>query len=184
MTIQVQDSNPSLLSLAESILATTQSIVKHLKKTHQEQPNFLPSSPSAPVTTEYEALRSHLNTQALDLLRLVNGPKAEYRTLGTRHYDLAAHQIAFEFDYYGLVPLPGDGDGKIELQDLARKAKMDVDRTLRTMRFLCTQRIFREVEVEDSSSEHGEEEEIWFEHTAASAVIAREPLLKDTFLMQ
>ena len=125
------------------------------------------------MTREYENLRIDLNTAALDLLRLVNGPRVDFRSFFTKHYEMAAWQVALEFDYFGLVPL----EASISLQELAAKAGMDEDRTMHVMRFLATQRVFKErvgTSIDDIS----------FEHTAASAVIAREPLLKDTFLMQ
>jgi hypothetical protein len=164
---------PSILSLAESVSALTHSIVCHLKETGQEASNFTASSPEIPTTREYERMRIQLNTAALDLLRLVNGPKVEFRGFITKPYELAAWQVALEFDYFGIVPL----EGFISLQELAAKAGMDENRTQRIMRFLATQRVFNE---RTDSNADG----VCFEHTAVSATIAREPLLRDTFSMQ
>lgn len=165
--------HPSLLSLAESVSALTQSIVSQLKETNHEAPNFTASSPEIPLTREYESLRVELNVAALDLLRLVNGPRVDFRSFFTKHYEMAAWQVALEFDYFGLVPI----EGSISLQELAASAGMDEDRTMHVMRFLATQRVFKELAGSNV-------DDIRFEHTAASVTIAREPLLKDTFLMQ
>lgn len=164
---------PSLLSLAESVSTLTQSIVSHLKETNHGTPNFTACSPQVPLTREYERLRIELNTSALDLLRLINGPQVDFRSFFTKHYEMAAWQVALEFDYFGLVPV----EGSISLQELAAKAGMDEGRTLQVMRFLTTQRVFKELATNN-------DDDTYFEHTAASVVIAREPLLKDTFLMQ
>ncbi|KAF2008892.1 S-adenosyl-L-methionine-dependent methyltransferase [Aaosphaeria arxii CBS 175.79] len=167
------ETHPSLSSLAESVSSLTKQIESHFRENNHETPNFTTSSSEIPLTKEYERLRVDLNTAALDLLRLINGPKVEFRSFFTKHYEMAAWQVALEFDYFGLVPL----EGSISLQELAAKAVMDEDRTMHVMRFLTTQKIFRELEGEN-------EDDIIFEHTAASATIAREPLLKDVFLMQ
>jgi hypothetical protein len=163
----------SLLALAETVAKLTKAIASHLKETNHEEPNFTTSSSEIPLTKEYEHLRVELNTAANDLLHLVNGPKVEFRDFFTKHYEMAAWQVALEFDYFGIVPI----EGSITLKELASKAGMDEDRTMHVMRFLATQRVFKEL-----SSTH--EDELIFEHTAASVTIAREPLLKDVFLMQ
>jgi hypothetical protein len=125
------------------------------------------------MNAEYEKLRVGLNTVALDLLRLVNGPKVGLRDFFTHHYEMAAWQVALEFDYFNHVPL----EGSVSLKELAAKAGMDEGRTLQVMRFLTTQRVFKELP-EDADGNY------YFAQTAISATIAREPLLKDVFLMQ
>jgi hypothetical protein len=164
---------PSLLSLAESVSNITKAIASHLEETSHEASNFTASSPDIPTTQEYERLRIDLNMAALDLLRLVNGPKVELRNLFTKPFEIAAWQVALEYDYFNVVPL----EGTISLQELAAKAGMNENRTLQIMRFLTTQRVFRELAGKS-------DDEICFEHTSGSATIAREPLLKDAFLMQ
>jgi hypothetical protein len=164
---------PSLLELADSVSNLTQQIVSHLMETKHETPDFTSTSAEIPLTPEYESLRIDLNTAARDLLRLVNGPKVDFRSFFTKHYEMAAWQVALEFDYFGLVPL----SGSISVKELAARAGMDEDRTMHVMRFLATQRVFKEL-VGNSDGN------IYFEHSAGSIVIAREPLLKDTFLMQ
>jgi hypothetical protein len=164
---------PSLTGLAETISTLTNSIASHLKESNHETPDFTTSSAEIPSNSEYEKLRIGLNSVALDLLRLVNGPKVGLRDFFTHHYEMAAWQVALEFDYFNHVPL----EGSITLKELAQKAGMDEGRTLQVMRFLATQRVFKELAGET-------DEEHPFEHTATSAMIAREPLLKDVFLMQ
>lgn len=158
----------SPLALAESILSLTQTLVRHLRETSHSLPDFSVSSPGPPLTSTYESLRFSLNTAALDLLRLVNGPKSTFRTFFTTHYDLAAYQVALEFKFFALVPL----NSPITVEALAKQAGIAEDRVGMVMRILATQRVFKE------------REKGVFEHTSASAVIARDPLLQDAFLMQ
>lgn len=165
-TLPVQEESP--LHLAESILSLTRDLTTHMAELSIPPPNFSTSSSSPPATSTYEKLRVQLNTVTADLLRLINGPKKQIRTLLCTHYDLAAYQAALEFRFYELVPL----DGGISISDLAEKAQIQEDRVEMIMRFLATQRFFVE-----SSKGH-------FEHTHASAVLAKEPLLRDAFAMQ
>lgn len=74
--------------------------------------------------------------------------------------DLAALQVAFEFGFFNIVPLT-DNEG-IAVEEVARQAGVDVGRTRQVLRFLCTHRIFREVE-------NG-----YFAHTASSAAFGRD----------
>lgn len=162
-----------LLSLAESVASTTQSIIAHLKELDHKGCDFTTSSPDIPSTGEYERLRIQLNAATTDLTRIVNGPKVNYRDLFTRQYELAAWQVALEFNYFDIVPI----EGTMSLKDLAEKAGMDEGRTMHVMRFLATQRVFQE-------TTKGTEQDLYYEHTAASALVARESSLKAFFLMQ
>lgn len=81
---------PSLPSLAERVSILTQEIVSYLEETNQEASNFTISSPEVPLTKEYEVMRNNLNTAALDLLRLVNGPKVGFRDFFARQWEVAA----------------------------------------------------------------------------------------------
>ena len=76
--------------------------------------------------------------------------------------DLAAFQIAFDFDFFQLVPL----DRTIKLKDLAARAGIDADRAARMIRMLTTHRIFQETEPG------------YFAHTAASAAFHRDEELR------
>ena len=138
-----------------------------------------------PETPEYEALRAPLNDAALDLLRLINGPKSTLRSFFFSHYDLAALQVALERRFFSHVPLPLDlnGDTAVNGQktvqgasvaEIAENAGMDEDRTARVLRFLATHRIFEEVD-----GERGR-----FRHTANSALFARDEDWNATASMQ
>lgn len=157
-----------LLQLAESVLETTKTIVQQLHDTNQEEPSFDQNSPSIQGDANYEASRIELNEAALSLVRLVNGPVNEYRRIHLVHYDIAAYQAALELQFFRHVPL----DGKISLSDLAHKVGMDEDRCGRIIRLLATQNIFNEVEKDV------------FEHTAGSALIARDTDMEAMLLMQ
>jgi hypothetical protein len=169
-TTSYADVNP--LQLATSILSSTTSLVDHLSSLTHSLPSFSPSSSLPPTTKEYDALRVAINNSALDLLRLVNGPAISFRTQFCTHYDLAAYQIALEFDFFTHVPL----DGPLSTIDLAKKAGIEVDKVSRTMKFMATQRVFKEITLQGGI-------EAW-EHTLASAVQARDSDLRDASLMQ
>ncbi|KAF2231409.1 sterigmatocystin 8-O-methyltransferase precursor [Viridothelium virens] len=167
----LETNEPELVPLAQSILSLTQSLSSHLSQLSHPAPTFHSTSAGPPLTLTYESLRYRLNSAALDLLRLVNGPKNTFRTFLFSHYDLAAYQVALEFDFFGAVPL----DGKVTVQEIAAKVGIDLDRTSRILRTLATQRVFREVGREGLGST--------FEHTALSSMLARDKTLRDAFLM-
>lgn len=64
-------------------------------------------------------------TQLEDLQLLVSGPPTFYRHFLVTGYEVAAFQIALDFDFFVLVP----ADGSISLEELAKKAGLDMDRT-------------------------------------------------------
>ncbi|KAI1662757.1 S-adenosyl-L-methionine-dependent methyltransferase [Daldinia decipiens] len=113
----------SFIALAESIL---------------EQTKAAANEPTA--TNEYLKLQSSLRTSIEDLQRLVEGPRRFLRSFTTLGYDIAALQIALDFNFFSFVP----PDGDISLADLAEKAGLDLDRTSRVVRMLITYRIFEE----------------------------------------
>jgi hypothetical protein len=163
----------SIASLSDQISELSSQISSCLSAAAQSEPDFGTSSASVPTTPEYETLRASLNDAALDLLRLVNGPRNTLRTFCFSHYDLSALQIALERGFFCHVPLPagcsaeeneGKEDGGIDVASIAEKAKMDVDRAARVLRLLATHRIFEEV-----GSGSGR-----FRHTAMSALMARD----------
>jgi hypothetical protein len=165
----------SILSLAIQISQLSAQISSYFNVSSQPEPNFSASSTSVPETPEYEALRVPLNDTALDLLRLVNGPKSTLRSFFFTHCDLAALQVALERRFFDHVPLPLDVTGeKVEngqkilhgasAAEIVEKAGMDEDRTARVLRLLATQRIFEEVDGEKGR----------FRHTANSALFARD----------
>ena len=175
----------SIVSLASHISQLSAQISSYFSVSPQPEPNFSASSTSVPETPEYEALRAPLNDAALDLLRLINGPKSTLRSFFFTHYDLAAFQVAIERRFFNHVPLPVDVTGeKVEngqkivhgasAAEIAEKAGMDEDRTARALRLLATQRIFEEVDGEEGR----------FRHTANSALLARDEEWNATAAMQ
>ncbi|KAI0102814.1 S-adenosyl-L-methionine-dependent methyltransferase [Nemania sp. FL0031] len=130
----------SLLALAESILEQTKAITKYFQANSLVAPTFTPGAPQLPSTDEYLKLQSSLRTSLEDLQWLISGPQRYLRSLATLGYDIAALQIALDFNLFSLVPLNGD----ISLHDLAGKAGLDSDRTSRVVRLLITYRIFKE----------------------------------------
>jgi hypothetical protein len=163
----------SIASLSHQISELSSQISSYISASAQSEPNFSPSSTSVPTTPEYESLRASLNDAALDLLRLVNGPKSTLRTFCFSHYDLSALQVAVDRGFFRHVPLPvgfpgkeieGREDDGIDVAKIAEKAEMDEDRTARLLRLLTTHRTFEEV-----GGGSGR-----FRHTAMSAVMARD----------
>lgn len=168
---------PSIASLAKQISDLSVQISSYLSSSSQPEPNFSASSTTVLETAEYEALRAPLNDAALDLLRLINGPKSSLRSLFLSHYDLAALQVALDRGFFNYVPLSapvtsneslanvnGIVKAGASVKQIAEKAGMDEDRTVRILRLLATHRIFEQVAGESES----------FQHTAASALLARD----------
>lgn len=168
---------PSIASLSKQISDLSGQILSFLSSSSQPEPNFSDSTPVVPKTAEYEALRAPLNDAALDLLRLINGPKFSLRSFWCSQYDLGALQVALDRGFFDHVPLsaPATNDESLvsrneivnagaSVKQIAEKAGMDEDRTARILRLLASLRIFQQVP--------GESER--FQHTAASASIARD----------
>ncbi|KAK1948744.1 S-adenosyl-L-methionine-dependent methyltransferase [Colletotrichum sublineola] len=147
-----------LLRLAEKILQATTTIIRHLHDTNQREPSFDQNSSVIQGNDDSEAARVLLNDAARSLMRLVNGPVNEFRSFFMTQYDLAAWQVALDFGLFGHVPL----GGRIGAKELAQAAGLDVDRCGRLVRHLAAQHVFREAETDV------------FEHSAASALIARD----------
>ncbi|KAM0354998.1 hypothetical protein ACHAPU_000845 [Fusarium lateritium] len=157
-----------LLQLSKTVLEATSTIVHHLQNTNQEEPSFDQNSPAIQGNDDIEATRVLLNEAAHDLLRLVNGPINEFRWFFMSHYDLAAYQVALQFSFFKHVPL----NGRIGLSELAHKSGMDPDRCGRVVKHLTTHHVFIEVEADV------------FEHTASSALLARDSNMEALLLMQ
>lgn len=167
------ESPVTISSLAKSISSLSEQLVKYLALQAQAEPGFRadPDAAIVPVTPEYEDLRAPLNDAALDLLRLVNGPKNSLFSILFSQYELAALQVALDRRFFDLVPLPAScSDNRDGLQDRATLAEiavggdMDVSRAGQVMNTLATIRIFRRVPGEVET----------FAHTAASALLARD----------
>ena len=151
-----------LLQLAQEVNQLTASIVTHLKKVNCAEPDFSISSAEVPSDKEYNGLRDALNDTASDLILLVNGPRHHARKFITSHNDLAAYQVAFEYDLFNAIPEHESAD----LGVLAKSTGIDEDRLGRMLRLMCTHRMFKEIEGNR------------FCHTSGSVVFARDKDLK------
>ncbi|KAI3316711.1 S-adenosyl-L-methionine-dependent methyltransferase [Xylariaceae sp. AK1471] len=152
----------SLLALSNNIADKTKEITQYLENNKLTPPSFLPNSIDVPDTPEYLALRSSLKESLEDLTLLVDGPKRSLRSFVCQANDLAAFQVAFDFELFSLVPTEGD----ISIEELATKAGLDVDRTARCVRMMATQRVFRESRPN------------FIAHTAASIAICKDEELR------
>jgi len=130
----------SILDLAQNILEVTQDMTKYLQANNILAPSFALGSPDLPATPEYLRLHASLRTSLEDLQRLVDGPRKWLRAFCCTSYDLGAFQVALDFKFFHLIPAEGD----MTLEDLAKQAGLDVDRTGRVVRQLITYRIFEE----------------------------------------
>ncbi|KAI0118757.1 O-methyltransferase-domain-containing protein [Nemania sp. FL0031] len=172
-------SDISIAALAERVSSLSSQLSSYLASNSFPEPRFAPDAGGVPETPEYEALRAPLNDAALDLLRLINGPKRTLQEFFFSQYDLAALQIALDRHLFEHVPLPAadspsrDGASvqKASVAEIALRAGMDEDRTGRVMKMLATRRIFEEVVVDNGDAESSSSS---FTHTASSAVLARD----------
>lgn len=154
--------------LATKIVQQTAEMTSYLSSNGHDHPDFAPDSVEPPETAEYLALHSSLSSCLDDLQRLIDGPRRNMRQFVMMGNDLAALQVAFNFDLFQLVPLEEDGGrgAGIDVLALADKAGIDADRTARVLRMLATHRVF----VEPKPGH--------FAHTAASAVFHRDEELR------
>ncbi|KAJ4305635.1 hypothetical protein N0V90_001166 [Kalmusia sp. IMI 367209] len=135
-----QDNAVSILGLAQNILDQTQEISKYFQSNNLISPTFALDSQEPPATPEYRRLHATLKTSLEDLQRLIDGPRKWLREFCCTGYDLGALQVALDFEFFQLVP----AEGGIPLDELAKKAGLDADRTGRVIRQLMTYRIFDE----------------------------------------
>ncbi|KAK3291711.1 S-adenosyl-L-methionine-dependent methyltransferase [Chaetomium fimeti] len=133
-------STASLLGLAQNILELTQNMTTYIQANNLDAPSFALDSQDPPNTPEYRTIHAALKTNLEDLQRLIDGPRKWLREFCCTGYDLGALQVALDFKFFQLVP----AHGEIPLDDLAKKAGLDVDRTGRVVRQLMTYRIFDE----------------------------------------
>jgi hypothetical protein len=132
----------TLLELAKEVQQLTTQIVNDLTAKNISEPTFDINSEPIPECPQQIDLRSRLNDAAHDLLRLINGPKNDARTFVCYLYDLAAWQVACEFNFFEAVP----EDGTASVKEIAEKSGIDEDRVGRFLRLLATDRVFEEVE--------------------------------------
>lgn len=160
---------PNLIDLANSIFQQTTTLSLYLDKINHAHPSFAPNSPEPPQTPVYLELYSTLKSTLEDLQDLIDGPRRSLRSFVCQGNDLAAYQVACDFDLFTLVPL----EGEISIEDLAKKAGLDADRTARVLRMLATHRMFKETRPG------------FISHTGASYIISSDEELRcSTHFMQ
>lgn len=164
----VSKGSSTLLELANEVQQLTTQIVQDLNARALPEPTFEPQSATIPETLKQITLRAQLNDAAQDLLRLVNGPRNDARTSVCRLYDLAAWQMACEFDLFEAIP----NDRAANLKDIASKIGLDEDRTGRFLRMLASDRVFEEVA------------ENTFKHTSRSALYLEDKQWRDVMHYQ
>ncbi|KAH7381319.1 O-methyltransferase-like protein [Phaeosphaeria sp. MPI-PUGE-AT-0046c] len=131
-----------LLALAKEVQQLTNQVVEQLEGQHQPEPTFEITSVPLAESPELIGIRTRLNDSARDLLRLVNGPRNDARTFVCYLYDLAAWQVACEFNFFEAIPT----DQSVHVRDIAAKVGIDEDRVGRFLRMLTSDRVFEEVE--------------------------------------
>jgi hypothetical protein len=148
----------NILHLVAQIKEYAEEVERQLQLSGYPELSFESKFVERPDSPEYTAARASLNDAANDLLMLVNGPKAHFRSLFCYQHDLAAFQIAFDYDFFNKIPL----NGTIRIPQLSQQVNFDEDRLARVLRFLTTHRVFAE---KDGA----------FSHTAYSAIFAKDP---------
>jgi hypothetical protein len=162
MPLSSSNNSSELLELAQKISQLTSEVVSVLRNSSLSEPSLSVSSPDVPTTSEYNQLRGKLNDAASDLLLLVNGPKTHARKFFCTHHDLAAYQIAFDYDIFSAV----SENDSIGLSQLAEATGLYPDLLSRVMRLLCTQRFFSEISPNT------------FVHTSVSIIFRNDKQLK------
>ncbi|MCJ1444782.1 MAG: hypothetical protein MMC23_005284 [Stictis urceolatum] len=152
----------SILELSRQISALTEQTASYLSEKNLPEPSFHSSYEGIPEGPEFEKLQGPLVQALIDLQLLIQGPKIFLRTFGCSLHDLAAFQVACEFNFFEIVPL----NGSITTAKLAKATGLAEDITGTVIRLLATQRMFNEVEQDV------------FEHTSLSAPFARDNDIK------
>ncbi|KAI0154907.1 putative O-methyltransferase [Xylariaceae sp. FL1272] len=161
-------SDSLLLTKARDVLQQAETLVKYFESNGFDQPDFTKDSAGYHVSAEFNTIRTSITQAAQDVLLLANGPMNWLRTFFCHHHDLGAWQTALRFKYFSIVPL----DKPISTEEMAEKSGMDTDRLGRIMKLLASQRCFQEVE------------ENVYEHTALSALIARDKTIEAAISFQ
>ncbi|CAG5142223.1 uncharacterized protein ALTATR162_LOCUS1110 [Alternaria atra] len=164
----IAEHQSTLLELAREVQQLTIKIVGDLTDKKVPEPSFAIDSDTIPETPEQINLRACLNDAARDLLRLVNGPRNDARTFVCYLYDLAAWQVACEFNFFEAIP----EDGSATIKEIAEKAGMDEDRVGRFLRMLSSDRVFQEVEPDV------------FKHTSRSVLYLKDKQWRDVMHYQ
>ncbi|CAO2658327.1 Nn.00g060500.m01.CDS01 [Neocucurbitaria sp. VM-36] len=158
----------TLLELATEVQQLTTQIVNDLNAKKLQEPTFEIDSETIPETPEQIDLRARLNDAARDLLRLVNGPRNDARTFVCYLYDLAAWQVACEFNFFEAIPESGSAN----IREIAEECGMDEDRVGRFLRMLATDRVFEEIEKDV------------FKHTSRSVLYLKDKQWRDVMHYQ
>lgn len=145
------ETKPHLLQLAQEIQELTGRLVGHLSDVGSKEPDFTAGSTEVPSDAEYNALRDQLSDATADLAQLVKGPKTHLRDYFSSHHELAAFQVAFDFDFFTACPR----DGTIKVGELAQRTGLDEELIQRVMRLLCLHHIFEEASEGCYTHTHG-----------------------------
>jgi hypothetical protein len=149
-----QSGSPDMINIAKNVLGDTEKLVQYLTREGIQLPSFSLDSVNRPDTAEYLGLQARLVSNLEALQYLIQGPKKTMRTMLCLGEDLAALQVAFQFNFFNQVPR----DEAIDIANLALNIGIDEDRLARCMRMLVTHRIFAE-------NVAG-----WFSHTPSSVI--------------
>ena len=157
-----------ILDNARKISTFTEQIDSYLEEHEDKTPTNSSIFNSIPTDPSYDALRNPLSDAAQSLFLLVNGPVNWLRLFFTSHHDLAAWQVALDFNFFEAIPL----EGSVLLSEIAKTVGMDEDRVGRVMRLLSSQRVFVE------------SQQNVFRHTVTSALVASDKAIKASIAMQ
>jgi hypothetical protein len=152
-----------LLALATEIRQLTEDLVSRVTAANLPEPTFEIDSGALSETPDLIEIRESINDVTRDLLRLVNGPRNDSRMMVCSLYDLAAWQVACEFNFFEAIPEKGSAT----IEEIARSVGMDEDRVGRFLRILATDRTFEEVK-------HNV-----FKHTSRSVLYLRDRQWRD-----
>lgn len=135
------ETKSQLLELAREVQQLTEQLVQTLSDTGIKEPDFSAQSTNVPFTAEYNALRNRLNDVTADLTKLVNGPQNQLRDVFTTLHELAAFQVAFDFDFFTEC----SENSTTDVDTLAQKTGLEADLIRRVMRLMCLHHVFEEV---------------------------------------
>jgi hypothetical protein len=139
----IPDNSVSIASLTDRVCKLSTQIRTYLDDGKHTHPDFTSTSAPLPENPRYDRLRNQLTDAAMDLLRLIQGPKNILRTMSFWHTDLAAMQVALSRKFFHLVP---DDNFGLSASEIGKATSMDNDRANRFLKMLATHRIFEEVD--------------------------------------
>jgi hypothetical protein len=139
----IPDNSVSIASLTDRVCKLSTQIRTYLDDGKHTHPDFTSTSAPLPENPRYDRLRNQLTDAAMDLLRLIQGPRSILRTMSFWHTDLAAIQVALSRNFFRLVP---DDNVGLSASEIGKVTSMDDDRANRFLKMLATHRIFEEVD--------------------------------------